>query len=616
MRHYTFHEKGRIVTATDYGHYALQVNFTDLEPFITQLAILNSHVAHLNESEVPHAATFAALIQDEYQRLSNLYDNVCLFFAPARKRETRQPTPEIPSSTSPRPSTTTRSSGYDNNIDVIPPTETNISEEIIHDLNPSRREKRFIAVLAALLTGLVAGGTVFGLFDQMQINGLASALSDTNTRQAALIHVLNAQSEIIKANRHAILRVRSSLKFALQELRKNHNDIHYATLTLYANHISTAVRNALETYVDVIEAANAKRFHFGLLSHDQAAQALQAIADMSNPRGLHPLISEPHQLLQLPVSVALQSSGFVLFCHVPLARAEHFLKFYKYKPFPVSLTPRSQMIIRPPKNMLAIADDGSHVELAEDDLTDCIELGPQLTSCPHLNLLNTPSNPSCLSSLFTADYNVSVTLCKLFVSPAEDHVMYLSANKFLTYSIEPSTYQIQCYNGSSTTQQLLPLSVIEVENNCIAILPKFRLSPLSDLYVQDHHNSYLWFYPLDKLLSNDQIEAVDLVMDKLNDQQITEVNFDKLRDLTDEEIHPHLKYSFSMATLAAGLSFLAVSLLMCLCYCFYRSKGDYLRISQLHPPPNSAGLQININPDGNLGTSEVRKSSLEATQAS
>ena len=73
IRHYTFLEKGKLITANDYGHFAFNVNFTNVEPLLNQLYELNHIARNLSSSEYPHADVFSALIDEEYRLLNNFY---------------------------------------------------------------------------------------------------------------------------------------------------------------------------------------------------------------------------------------------------------------------------------------------------------------------------------------------------------------------------------------------------------------------------------------------------------------------------------------------------------------------------------------------------------------
>ena len=627
IRHYTFLEKGKLITANDYGHFAFNVNFTNVEPLLNQLYQLTIIARNLSISAYPHADVFSALIDEEYRLLNNFYKNICKFFQPTRPRNSRNPD-LIPSSVveqssgSPEglsPETSSKPPSH-NHIDAI--LENNTHQNL-SSLNPGHqgrkrkkrtssassttslsRVKRFFGYVASLITGLIAGGTIFDLFDHSQISSLQSSLSETNQRQDQIIHMINKQSEAIMENRKDLIQIKKSVLKVMAETNKNANDIDLATLTVYARHVSECVRNTLELYVGTIEAASNQKLHFGLLSHSDAVNALKKVTALAKPRGLVPLISDPHQILQLPVSIAMQDHGFIIFCHIPLARPENFLTLYSYQPFPITLTSRSQLTIKPPKSLLAISPDRHHIELSSHDLESCTKLGPKVTTCPHLNMLSSPSRPSCLSSLFFAHHESAKNICKLFVSPANDHVLPINRNTFLTYTSKVSTYAIKCYNGTHKEGlQLMTLDKVTVPDNCVAVLPGFRLSPKSDLYVESTHQSYLWMYPMEKLLSHPEREVLDLVIDA---HASDEISFPHLKRLTRDQLNISTQYSFPMAVIAAIFAFAAMTCFVGLCWCFCQSKDKYVALSQLQPSDN---LHKTLN-------TSVRKKSLEQKENS
>ena len=67
----------------------------------------------------------------------------------------------------------------------------------------------------------------------------------------------------------------------------------------------------------------------------------------------------------------------------------------------------------------------------------------------------------------------------------------------------------------------MTLDKVTVPDNCVAILPGFRLSPKSDLYVESTHQSYLWMYPMEKLLSHPEREVLDVVIEAHESDEIS-----------------------------------------------------------------------------------------------
>ena len=305
--------------------------------------------------------------------------------------------------------------------------------------------------------------------------------------------------------------------------------------------------------------------------------ALLQVEKLAKPRGLLPLISDPHQLLQLPVSIAMQEDGFVIFCHIPLARPENVLTLYSYQSYPIELTNTSQLTIEPDETLLAVTKDHHHIELSSNDLDTCIQLGPKVLTCPHMNMLKSPNRPSCLSALFYADDEMVRDSCKLLVSPARDHVLPLSSNKFLINSVNESEYSLKCWNGTvKDGLQLKRVDKIVVPDNCVAVLKDFRISPLSDLYVEATHQRYLWKYPLEKLLTPPERKVLDKVIDGQGSRKFS---FDHLKRLTQEEID--VDYVFPTALGSSIVSLIAAALLVVLCVCFCQSKNKYIASSRM-----------------------------------
>ena len=150
----------------------------------------------------------------------------------------------------------------------------------------------------------------------------------------------------------------------------------------------------------------------------------------------------------------------------------------------------------------------------------------------------------------------------------------------------------------------MTLDKVTVPDNCVALLPDFLLSPKSDLYVESTHQSYLWMYPLEKLLSPPEMEVLDHVVDS---HPSDELSFPHLKCLTQSQLNIATHYSFPMAVVAAIFAFAAMTCFVGLCWCFCQSKDKYVALSQLHPPSNLISNPINLH---------VRKKSLEQKENS
>ena len=137
----------------------------------------------------------------------------------------------------------------------------------------------------------------------------------------------------------------------------------------------------------------------------------------------------------------------------------------------------------------------------------------------------------------------------------------------------------------------MTLDTVTVPDNCVALLPDFRLSPKSDLYVESTHQSYLWMYPLDKLLSPPEREVLDLVVDS---HPTDELSFPHLKRLTQSQLNIATHYSFPMAVVAAIFAFAAMTCFVGLCWCFCQSKDKYMALSQMHPPSSFHNLNLNV----------------------
>ena len=86
----------------------------------------------------------------------------------------------------------------------------------------SRQPKRFIGGLIAGILSSIGTMTLFGLVERAKIDELGQALHTTQTRQQAMIHLLDANSKDIQTNGLAIETLTAAVEGIAKVVEMNH----------------------------------------------------------------------------------------------------------------------------------------------------------------------------------------------------------------------------------------------------------------------------------------------------------------------------------------------------------------------------------------------------------
>ena len=519
-RHYVFEDIGTVLVANDYAHLAVRVNFTLVEPFIIEALNLFKHISSV---DTPHADIIGQIVEEEVTDIRDEFLDLYYWVGA---------------------SPTKRFDAFSNRAFWAAYSDRGTS------VDTTKREKRQVLVgLAAFVSGAILRevGSVFGLFGSDDVDGLRDSLVETNNRQDHIIQAVNSAAAGIEANQQSLARVAKSVKWVLEELKKEQAEIDLVTLTACVRHVTSVARRELDKFKATFAAAAHNKLHHSMVTREELLEGLEEVKKVASVRGLTPVVDRAHQLLQLEASISLDKDGYTILVHVPLTRLNGALKLKEFKGYPLALTKKTQLMIEPKNRFLALGSDGSHVELSQESLDDCLPLGPKLLSCPKANLLRTEANPSCLKALHSGQQGIAQSICPLYARPAEPHVMAVGTNEFVAYRPEPATMAIRCVNGTRLEGQ--PLGTVQnitVDPNCVAYLPEYRISPISRMYINTTlDESHVWAWPLDEILSQEQMQVLPKVLDR---QLTKEVEIQHLPRLTTEALTlPRRNATFPMS---------------------------------------------------------------------
>ena len=457
----------------------------------------------------------------------------------------------------------------------------------IHQVSHLRAKRQIFGFLASLL-GSIGISSAFGMVNGQKIDHIAEALSQTVDRQDLMIAQLEADSKHIATNRHLLSNLGDVVSVVSKTVRADHWKLNGVYLFLLIQTELEKLDSLLDTYINAISSACQHKLHIGLLSQEGAREVYRRIHKLAKKSNLVPIINNPTQLSQLPVSYVLTETGFKIIIHCMASSENLTYKLFEFNPFVINMGKSSDNSgpavfgrITPKNTILAISSDNRFLELSSEELGLCNRIG-DIRLCSQ-NIFNKPSKDTCLSSLFKADHKTSIKLCALALETANsDQVIEISPNKFTYFSQRGSNSYNTICPGSNTIGQLTQFTNLNIPNDCHLDTPDFyiyRRDSLS-LEVDPQPQLYEWSLPPLEFFENDlDIKDLETAIQKLESfkgvPEITSGTIQKLQHMK----RPLVQNYPLLGTMAiAALAFLFVTILIAaICFQAYRHRQSILK---------------------------------------
>ena len=534
-RHYSFTNEGPVLFSASMAHVAVPLHLKPLEEALPLIHQLVSHVvkmAHVH-ANITQLQALANVVNEEYVQMDDKLSNVFQFFL-KNTQDLPNPPTRTPRAITPPPTTTTTTErvtvatlkvgdvpvtewlqGYHRMFDKqetsTPPLPLVADLPIWNTIKPKpkrktlrrhQRKKRFIGGLIAGLFAAIGTSTLFGLFEGSKIEQLGKTLNSVVARQEQMIHLLDQESQEIATNRLAMKVLAKAVEGIERVVEYNTwlNDVQ--SVTLVVRHQILKVNQALDLYLDAIQAAANHRLAYGLLSFEAAENALNNVTQMAKKRQLTPILQTAQQIHQLPTSFLISDDGVTLILHIPLASEDTIFHLWRFTSFPLPIGKDVFGHIHSDKTLIALGTPDinhkpSYVELDDVDLNLCTKFYFTFI-CPHSRVISRPTRPSCLHALYHGEHELAIKLCKLHLSTDnDDTVIPLSQNEFVAYTKRPSVYTMNCPANASVRSglQLFGVQTITVREGCQAILPKYKIQAASDIYYSAPPKAFTWTIP-------------------------------------------------------------------------------------------------------------------------
>lgn len=608
------------------AHWAINLNISAMSSGIFMVDIIIQHMKNVIDSKTENGTLPQELqpLQHLYdltildrEDLNNLYNMICDFFT---KHELK-PFPDIDSYL-PKPNKQEEDKEEDSKakaeelINMAENwenwmnswTDTPMSSDTFRKLYrpttppPLPRTKRQLALIGGAIAGIlsaIAGTTIYGMLEDSKLQHLAAAINNIDTRQRAMVHLIDDMSEDVRVNRKSISLLAGYTRNVIKNLKTTQTIQDSLISNGYAQSLLRNVRSNLELYVRVTEAASNHRLAVGLVSHKAAKEAIEAIKSMALKKNLTPVIVDPHHFNQLPTSFVFTSVGLQLVVHVPLMSASQTMDLFSYTSFPVQVGNKLAMAIRPEKTLLALSSDRTvFKELSKEDLGLCFNM-KQIFICTNVHIVSKASHPSCLYALYFSQSQAIRTNCRLQISPLRDIVVPAGTpNQFMAFTVNPRTFSIHCTHNNTQIDgvQLKKIQMITVPDGCEVTLPNYVLTHQAEIFYKQPLKLHHWTLPVEDWFPGASIDDLEKALDQVDDlSRLPPTEYDHWLSL----IHKNsLEQPISTlnwtSSLGLGLGCFAAALVVILivyfCIAYYKknsgSKRGYsdIRITNVQRP--------------------------------
>ena len=398
-----------------------------------------------------------------------------------------------------------------------PPPPNSSSPTHFQLVSHEKSKRQIVMGLLAGIAGAVGINSLFGGSRASQINTLDNEMQNLASKQNVIIAQLEDNSEAIMVNRQMTDGLKNltikTAKFAESEHFLTHGLLLFTLIDSEFNRIE----DALQTHVQIIEAAQSHNFHPAILTYDGSVAAFEQVKATAEKNNLVPVIQTPQQLSQMYTSFSYSKKGITILVEIPLASQDSVFSLHQFHAMPISLSPNAyvQLISNAPIVGIGKPDLSGKplfIEMSYADLAQCHHFSDQVFLCTQQRKIQKPDSPSCVYSLYHRDHQAAEHSCVMNLKGhSHDHAIATGPNEFTYFSNQSSTYLIICQNHSrSSHQKLRGTSTIIVPSGCHIESSQFILYPQSDYEIPIHHEVYSWSNPALTLIANDSnINTID-----------------------------------------------------------------------------------------------------------
>jgi hypothetical protein len=461
----------------------------------------------------------------------------------------------------------------------------------------SGRDKRQILAGIAAAGGVL--GTIFGLFNQMEMHSIQNHVSNLEASTNMLIHVQHKNQQQFKIIAAEMVHLSTIIETLIQYTPA----LVYAKLMFQVDDIADHLNNLLDT----VQQLQHQKLSIRLLDLQQLNTLHKSLQRSAQQNNWQLLINNPQDIFQLDVSYIRKKSDVVIMVHVPCLTDNNLLTIYRYAnlPLPIdtlqlapqvnrslntllpvhtindiftqfnspaSTAPTQEALyLLPEADLIAIGQNTGNSHryklLKHADLTACVQKN-HIFLCEGHQVLNTDLEGSCLGSLYLQSERGVRENCKLERKPLRETVFQVSSTDHLVISPYPHTAQIFCQNGTHYPIRIRTMARLHLSPGCTLQLFNHTLRSDQSIRVKAEPSVFPWsFNPL--LLPSKLMHRAQHTDDQVN---LLKQSIQTLQDAgcKDDEIPQSITNSLSSVSvfsvlfwLALGIEVLALGLVTC-----------------------------------------------------
>ena len=463
--------------------------------------------------------------------------------------------------------------------------------------------------------GAVGGvlGTIFGLFNQMEMHNIERHVSRLETSHNMLIQIAHKNTQ----NIHALTAEINHLDSIIETLIQFNPALVYAKLMSQVEDVA----DHLDALLDTVQQLMHQKLSVKLLSLHQLHIMFESIQNTAKANDWTLLIKNPQDVFQLDVSYIRKNADVIIMLHVPCLTDNHLLTIYRYANLPLPVTPLLQTLqanqslahlqpvhtihdlmsqfahptstassqealhLVPETDLIAIGrNDGlSHRYklLTHSDLAACVQRN-HIFLCEGHQVLRTDLEGSCLGSIYLQSERGVRENCKIERKLLRESVFQISATDHLVVSPYPHTSQITCKNGTHFPIRIRTTSRIRINPGCSLKLFNHTLRSDQSIRIKPEPLLFPWdFNPLtlpSELMS--QAQHLDNQVNQLKTGITTILNdtvqSDDIPQLLDGTITDSVSTFSVLFWGSFAIAILALALLVCW-YCGSRRRHTSTR---------------------------------------
>ena len=428
------------------------------------------------------------------------------------KRATSSPRTTSTSTSSPTPETTEEV--FNDDIDKEEEPEEEIIVDFIDvDDNPDAligtnmerffqnletspdRPKRWAPVFFAIGGALL--GTFLGLYNQAEINRLASSIKAANDASNVLVQVSNQHQVELGILQKEIF----SLYKVMEHMVRYESNVLEARLDYAIEEIQHHVDQLKSTF----QMLQFHRMSSDLVSGPHLTNMHKKVSDMATKNGYKLLPKYPSDYFQLEASYLRNKEDLLVILHVPCVAGAQDLTIYRFVPYPFPLPEvinnnrntsiaevfnpetaqpgtslrsrpkREALYIKPETSFIAVGRGHQYKLLSEAEFGLCNKRSNYYL-CEEHQVVRTNLSDTCIGSMFVRSMTGLQDHCKFERRPLQEQVYQLTPTDHLVYSPTMFTTQIICRNGSHFPLHIQDHVRIRVPQGCHTRLERHVIS--------------------------------------------------------------------------------------------------------------------------------------------